>query len=129
MWAAFVLILVQIYLGTQVREEIDIASKALGYENRAQWLEQVGSIFEIHRSFVWLLLAALIFLIARFKKLGELPNWLKWSAIVVGLEMVVGVILNASEFSCPSSTNSPDACNNTLFILVLGFINYKTIVY
>lgn len=50
------LVLVQIYLGTNVREHIDVVSKALSYEQREIWIGKLGSEFLIHRSFSWLIL-------------------------------------------------------------------------
>jgi len=50
------LVLVQIIFGTQVREEIDVISKSLSYQQRELWIEGLGTIFFIHRSFSWLLL-------------------------------------------------------------------------
>lgn len=43
-----VLLLAQIVMGTQVREEIDVIAKA--FDSRAMWLEQLSVIFEVHRS-------------------------------------------------------------------------------
>jgi cytochrome c oxidase assembly protein subunit 15 len=52
--ASLVLTLVQILLGTQVREEIDIIAKT-GLD-RAIWISELPMIFEIHRSFSWVVL-------------------------------------------------------------------------
>lgn len=56
-----VLSLVQILLGTQVREAIDHVIFELGYTARSEWIDQLGSEFYIHRSFsiIVLLLNAL----------------------------------------------------------------------
>jgi len=51
-----VLMLIQVVLGTQVREEIDKVSFALGDLLRDEWVERVGVKFIIHRSFSLLLL-------------------------------------------------------------------------
>ena len=47
-------VLIQIILGTQVREQIDEISKALNYSQRDLWIESLDDIFIIHRSFSWL---------------------------------------------------------------------------
>ncbi len=47
---------IQIMLGTQVREEIDLAVLSLGYGARAQWVESTGVIYLVHRSFSILVL-------------------------------------------------------------------------
>lgn len=51
-----VLMLIQVVLGTQVREQIDQISFALGDLLREEWIEQVGINFLIHRSFSLVLL-------------------------------------------------------------------------
>ena len=48
---------IQIILGTEVREQIDHISKSLAYEQRSLWVERLDSIFIVHRSFSWLVLA------------------------------------------------------------------------
>ncbi|WP_439557357.1 COX15/CtaA family protein [Dyadobacter sp.] len=46
-----VLSLVQILIGTQVREAIDHVIFELGYSARGEWIDQLGTEFYIHRSF------------------------------------------------------------------------------
>jgi cytochrome c oxidase assembly protein subunit 15 len=50
------LIVVQILLGTQVREAIDLISSSLGYEQRNTWIGSLRLEFYIHRSFSLILL-------------------------------------------------------------------------
>lgn len=54
-WIILGLTLLQMILGTQVREAIDLIKEAPLVPPRAIWLDQVGTIFPIHRSFSWLL--------------------------------------------------------------------------
>lgn len=48
---SLILISIQIVLGTQVRESIDIIATGLGEAARADWIEQLGLTFYIHRSY------------------------------------------------------------------------------
>lgn len=48
---AALLVLVQLLIGTQVREEIDIIAKQLGFELRSQWVSELSSVYLIHRAF------------------------------------------------------------------------------
>jgi len=41
--------IVQIILGTDVREAIDVIAKSLGYSEKATWISKVGHIFSYHR--------------------------------------------------------------------------------
>lgn len=53
-YSLIVILLVQIILGTQVREQIDEISKSLKYQQRELWIERLDGMFIIHRSFSWL---------------------------------------------------------------------------
>ncbi|MBO9658128.1 MAG: COX15/CtaA family protein [Chitinophagaceae bacterium] len=57
---AIFILLMQIVLGTQVREQIDEISKSLNYEYRELWIARLDQAFIVHRSFSWLVLAICI---------------------------------------------------------------------
>jgi heme a synthase len=57
-----ILVLVQIVIGTQVREQTDEVSLALNYQQRDLWISRMGEIFLIHRSFSWIVAAGCIYL-------------------------------------------------------------------
>ncbi len=59
-WLILAITFYQMFLGTQVRESIDALVKK-GY-SRAEWIEQLGLPFFIHRSFSWLVLILLVYL-------------------------------------------------------------------
>jgi len=95
-WVSILLLIVtlaQMILGTQVREAID-AVKLTTEVSRDGWLEQSGRIFEIHRSFSWLVLIVGIWMLSilwrggikgKIYQLG-LINWgLILFQIVVGI--------------------------------------------
>ncbi len=54
MIGCMVIVLIQILLGTQVREALD--QVAIRLSDRGGWIEALGSSFIIHRSFSWLVL-------------------------------------------------------------------------
>ncbi|GAB4395741.1 MAG: hypothetical protein OHK0053_06080 [Microscillaceae bacterium] len=94
---AMALTLLQVLMGTQVREGIDLVAKAMGLEARPNWIWQVGFIFYVHRSFSWLLLLVhgyLIWLVfkARAKKQSL---WLRqgafWLGTFIVLETGIGI--------------------------------------
>jgi heme a synthase len=53
-----VLNLIQVTLGTQVREAVDMVAKQLGESLRHEWIDRLGISFYVHRSFSLLVLAA-----------------------------------------------------------------------
>jgi cytochrome c oxidase assembly protein subunit 15 len=65
---ATLLMLIQVVLGTQVREGIDRVSFAMGNMLREEWVGKVGIVFLVHRSFSLVLLAVhLIYFVWVFK--------------------------------------------------------------
>jgi cytochrome c oxidase assembly protein subunit 15 len=92
-WMAVVVLAItfyQMFLGTQVREFIDELKKA-GYEREA-WTEHLNWTFIIHRSFSWLVLVLMTFMIWKNEK--EQKHWVLRSAyIILALELISGVLL------------------------------------
>ncbi|MCH8557781.1 MAG: COX15/CtaA family protein [Balneolia bacterium] len=87
------LTLVQIVLGTQVREGIDNADQTV---DRALWIEQVGLIDYIHRSFSWTVLLTAIGLIYYVKKNNLVTNITNLSYTILALillQVLIGIIL------------------------------------
>ena len=87
----FVVVFAQMFLGTQVREEIDHLTKAgIGREG---WAENLGVIFFIHRSSSWLVLGliAIMFWISRKQKDLKIIHW---AFAILAIELLSGVILN-----------------------------------
>ena len=93
-----ILTFVQIILGTQVREAIDQISVHLGNSIRETWLEEVGLVFLVHRSFSWLVLGVnLYFIWLLHRNLRTNSRLLIWSKILIGLlliELTTGVVMN-----------------------------------
>lgn len=91
------LTLAQISLGTQVRESIDVVARTLGEENRQEWIDALGSIFTVHRSLSFLVIALHLIAVAliyqRFGLSGNLTKWSLVLVVVIGLEVVSGAIM------------------------------------
>ncbi len=60
---ALSILLLQIILGTDVREQVDAVSKSLNYQQRDTWLQHLNAVFNIHKviSFITSLLIIIIF--------------------------------------------------------------------
>ncbi len=83
------LMLIQVVLGTQVREGIDRVSFAMGNLLREEWVGKVGIVFLVHRSFSLVLLAlhVLYFVWAfRFSTRSNLFN--NWNQVLLALLIV-----------------------------------------
>ncbi len=87
----------QILLGTQVRESVDIIAKELGGDRRQKWIESLGSIFTLHRSLSFIVIAAHLWLAATlFQRFGLRGNLTKWSlvlVVIIGMEVISGGIM------------------------------------
>ena len=91
--AMVLLLLVQIILGTQVREEIDIISKALSYDSRELWIEQLGNIFFVHRSFSWLVLLGTIGLYFKGREIPSYLPYIRNILLVLFIIILLGIIM------------------------------------
>lgn len=94
---AIVISIVQIVLGTEVREGVDEVSRNMGYSGRESWLKDVGAVFHYHRD---LAIAVLIVNIIIYKmvkdrfsgKAVEL-NVANGIAVTLMVQIVSGVVL------------------------------------
>lgn len=92
---AIVLMVFQIVLGTQVREQIDQISFSLGNMLREEWVERIGLSFLIHRSYSILIVASnLLFLFWVFKytaRKSQINLWSQVLVLLVILEIITGI--------------------------------------
>ncbi len=96
-WVVFFITMIQVFLGTQVREKIDIVAKAIGESGRGDWVENVGINFLIHRSFSIIILSSHIYLFLKLRKLVDIKTVVKLNnslLIIIGLEILSGISLN-----------------------------------
>ena len=116
---------IQILIGTQVREEMDHVIFRLGYENRDQWMENMELPFWIHRSFSIVVLVANVLLVRSVMKnttkhvlVSKITNWI---LISLGIEILLGIIL--SYFSVPAFAQ-PTHLTVAVLMLGLQFVLY-----
>jgi cytochrome c oxidase assembly protein subunit 15 len=89
------LVFVQVVMGTQVREQIDLVSNNLGNMLRGEWIELVGLNFLVHRSFSLLLLGVhILYFFWAFKYTIRRSQINLWSQALIGLilmEIATGI--------------------------------------
>ena len=88
-----ILLLGQIVLGTQVREQIDEISKALLYKQRELWIERIDKMFIIHRSFSWVIAAGCLLLFLKARKHAALKGNIILILSAVVLTILLGTIM------------------------------------
>jgi cytochrome c oxidase assembly protein subunit 15 len=103
-FAALLLSVIQIILGTQVREHIDEISVALRYDQRNLWIERLGREFLIHRSFSWLVVIVCGILCWRSFSIPALRNHAIWTLIFVLGSIAVGLIMNFADIPALAQT-------------------------
>lgn len=90
--AVMAMTLIQMVMGTQVRESVDIISKALNNTARETWVERLNIIFYVHRSFSSLILFTNLWLVWKLWTIlpaGQVMR--KFAVLLVGL--VIATIL------------------------------------
>jgi cytochrome c oxidase assembly protein subunit 15 len=92
--AALLIIIIQIILGTQVREQVDEISKPLNYSQRELWISGLDAIFFIHRSFSWIAAIACILLLWKSGTHKNLRKHSLLAAVLVLLSIITGLVMN-----------------------------------
>jgi cytochrome c oxidase assembly protein subunit 15 len=109
------LTLIQVVLGTQVREALDVLAESL---NRSEWIENLGIQFKIHRSFSLVLIASHFYVIRLLYQIKELPRsfriWLSVLIASLGIEVASGVIM--AYFGVPAAAQPIHLLLGTLII-------------
>lgn len=102
--AALILMIIQVVLGTQVREEIDQISFALGNMLRGTWIEQLGLPFIIHRSFSLILLGVhMLYFFWAYKYVLRGSNISLWSQLLMILVIIeIATGMGMAYFAIPA---------------------------
>lgn len=88
-----VLSIIQIVLGTQVRQYVDEQVKILGYNQMALVLADPDLNFYVHRSFSIVILVTNLYLFERNRKLQLGFNKINWVMILLGIEIISGIAM------------------------------------
>ncbi|PWJ60159.1 cytochrome c oxidase assembly protein subunit 15 [Dyadobacter jejuensis] len=129
-WWVLGLTLVQVMLGTQVRENIDEVVRVLGYDARSMWIDHLDFRFYLHRTFSILVLGINLYWFQMIRKTPQgykdLKGIIVWSVVILGLETATGIIM--AYFGVPAFAQP---VHLTLGILLLGlqfilFLNTKS---
>ena len=91
--AALILTIIQIILGTQVREEVDYLNKELNGMNKETWLDTIGLTFYIHRSLSILILMVNGFIFFRNKSIKKPLRLINIMMAFLIAEVFAGIIL------------------------------------
>ncbi len=99
LWGAAFL---QLFLGIQVRQQVDTLMNKFGFGTRSQWANWLNYFFYIHRSFSWVLLFTTGYLLIKLKKYKEEIKFyydlLVFMMVLILLGMAGGYLLNYHAF-------------------------------
>ena len=101
---ALLLTLIQIVLGTQVRQFVDEQIDVVGYGSKNLWLQNATLQFYIHRTFSIIVLLLNLFLFYRIKR-GKLGfKKINWVLFLIAAEVFTGILMSYMNF--PFSTQA-----------------------
>lgn len=92
------LTLLQIVMGTQVRQFVDVQVGIWGYNRPDQWLEGVPWVFYIHRSFSIAVVVLHLYLLKLVWSQQEKTTHIYWILGGIGLEVLTGIIMYYGDF-------------------------------
>ena len=126
---ALVLTLIQIVLGTQVRQFVDEQIDVVGEQMKNLWLQDPTFQFYVHRSFSILVFVVNIYLWYTVRK-RELPlSQMNWVMGLIGLEILTGIAMYYIDFpfgSQPAHLVLASILFGVQFSLVLEVLNPRT---
>lgn len=91
-WIAMLFSLIQIGLGTQVRQFIDVQTKS-GITDVSVWLADPDVTFYIHRTFSFVIFFVNLYLFLRNKRLNLGNTKMNWIMLLLILEIVTGILM------------------------------------
>ena len=83
---------IQIIIGTQVRQEVDVVSNVFNHLNRSLWISKLGNVFVLHRLFAYFILVGNLFLVYTLHKLKDYSSR-NLIFLVLLFELLSGFIL------------------------------------
>ncbi|MEO1448408.1 MAG: COX15/CtaA family protein [Bacteroidota bacterium] len=99
--SVFLLVVVQVFMGTQVREGVDLIAKS--GEDRSGWIAQLTGAYDIHKYFYYLVSAGIILWVYQLRKQMHLPMVRILSITLIGTligEIALG--LGMHHFAIPA---------------------------
>ncbi|MFA9188297.1 COX15/CtaA family protein [Flavobacterium sp. FBOR7N2.3] len=99
---SLILTLIQVVLGTSVREDIDTISKTGAPE--ILWLQNPSISFYIHRTFSIIVLLANLYLFSRNRKLNLGFSKMNWVMILLSIEIISGIAMYYFHFPFGTQT-------------------------
>jgi cytochrome c oxidase assembly protein subunit 15 len=98
LWVSLAFSLVQIILGTQVRQFVDHQIKKFGYDDMSLILAEPPTNFYFHRTFTFLVVGLAIYMFIRNRKLQLGFAKMNWIMLLFALEVLSGIAMYYFDF-------------------------------
>ncbi|NAS11270.1 COX15/CtaA family protein [Poritiphilus flavus] len=98
LWLALGFTLIQVVLGTQVRQFVDEQIDLVGEQAKQLWLAEPQIQFYIHRSFSILVVLLNTYIAFRIYKLKLGLSPINWVLVLILVEVITGVAMNYMDF-------------------------------
>jgi len=98
LWISMIFSLIQIVLGTQVRQFVDTQITKFGYDDMSLILAEPPMNFYFHRTFTFLVVGMAIYMFIRNRKLQLGFSKMNWIIILFGLEVISGIAMYYFDF-------------------------------
>lgn len=97
---ALIILLIQVIIGTDVREQVDEVSKSLGYQQRDTWLTHLNAVFDVHKTIA--IITSLLIIVIFWRSLSHavLQPRALFLLLIVLLLMAAGISL--ASFNIPA---------------------------
>ena len=97
-YSGLLLTIIQITLGTEVREQIDFIASSIDAANRSQWVAKVGINFIYHRDLAILVIIvnviSFLMIRKRYPAAGYQYKYISYVLLLIVLQIVTGLILS-----------------------------------
>ena len=115
-----IILLIQIIIGTDVREQVDAVSAALNYTQRNTWLTHLNAVFDVHKATSIIVSLLVIFVFWRSLSHVVLQRIGMFLFLIVLLLMAAGISL--ASFNIPAFIQPIHLLlSSILFVVLFGF--------
>jgi cytochrome c oxidase assembly protein subunit 15 len=123
-WLSILLMIIQIILGTQVREQVDHIALSLHFEQRNLWISRLGNAFYIHRSFSVLVALICFYLFIQYRRIQGLSKS-AWQ-ILACIAMLIALGFTMAYFNIPAIAQPLHLLFSSMLIIIVYYNSLRT---
>ncbi len=116
--------LIQVALGTQVREQVDHISASLNFQHRDTWISRLGNVFDVHRTFSTIVASLCIYLYIKYKNIPGMKGGGRLILFTVLANIFLGIVM--SYFNMPAIAQPLHLLFSSILITTLYYQWLKT---